>query len=138
MLTNSIAAQYLSACGLTRRRWSSQRADDLPILVTWPAAHSEKTQGFAVLLEWDAACEDHHSAAVRRVDTVNVLTWLGVIGEVLGLNLKARDVRAVLIDMSTLPIQAPSWRAWAIRLPPASTTAMFIGWPTHQRASPRL
>src|ERR1700730_2980214 len=28
-----------------------------------------------------------------------------------------------------LPIQAPSIRTWLTRFPPASTTAMFIGWP---------
>src|SRR5215217_5184796 len=31
--------------------------------------------------------------------------------------------------MSMLPSQAPSIRTCATRLPPASTTAMFIGWP---------
>jgi len=41
---------------------------------------------------------------------------------------KARAVKALLIEMSTLPIHAPSIRAWQTRLPPASTTAMFIGW----------
>ena len=41
----------------------------------------------------------------------------------------ARDVYALLIEMSMLPIHAPSIRACATRLPPASTTAMFIGWP---------
>src|SRR5829696_4680649 len=30
--------------------------------------------------------------------------------------------------MSMLPSQAPSMRTCATRLPPASTTAMFIGW----------
>src|ERR1700688_2047774 len=40
---------------------------------------------------------------------------------------KARDVNALLIEMSMLPIQAPSMRRWETRLPPSSTTAMFIG-----------
>src|SRR3954447_4988546 len=31
--------------------------------------------------------------------------------------------------MSMLPSQALSMRTWATRLPPASTTAMFMGWP---------
>jgi hypothetical protein len=39
----------------------------------------------------------------------------------------AFDVHALLIEMFTLPIQAPSCRTWATRFPPASTTAMFIG-----------
>src|SRR4051794_10219828 len=39
--------------------------------------------------------------------------------------------------MSTLPSQASSIRTCATRLPPASTTAMFIGWPISvARASP--
>src|SRR4051794_1865573 len=42
---------------------------------------------------------------------------------------KARLVQAFLIEMSTLPIHAPSIRTCATRLPPASATAMFIGWP---------
>ena len=41
----------------------------------------------------------------------------------------ARDVNAFLIEMSTLPSQAPSMRTWATRLPPSSATAMFIGCP---------
>jgi hypothetical protein len=40
---------------------------------------------------------------------------------------KAREVQALLIEMSTDPSHAPSMRAWATRLPPASTTAMFTG-----------
>src|ERR1700730_15176977 len=42
---------------------------------------------------------------------------------------KARAVNALLIEISMLPIQAPSIRTWLTRFPPASTTAMFIGWP---------
>src|SRR5690242_17254957 len=42
---------------------------------------------------------------------------------------KARDVKALLIEMSMLPIHAPSMRTCATRLPPPSTTAMFMGWP---------
>src|SRR5215469_16610294 len=42
---------------------------------------------------------------------------------------KARAVKALLMATSMLPIQAPSIRTWASRLPPPSTTAMFIGWP---------
>ena len=42
---------------------------------------------------------------------------------------KAREVKAFLIEMSMLPSQALSMRTWATRLPPASATAMFIGWP---------
>src|SRR5258708_14350802 len=40
---------------------------------------------------------------------------------------KAADVNALLIEMSMLPMQAPSMRTWDTRLPPSSTTAMFIG-----------
>jgi hypothetical protein len=39
---------------------------------------------------------------------------------------KKRAVRAFLMEISMLPSQAPSIRAKALRLPPASTTAMFI------------
>src|SRR5258707_166538 len=39
----------------------------------------------------------------------------------------ARAVHALLMEMSMLPIQAPSMRTCAMRFPPASTTAMFIG-----------
>jgi hypothetical protein len=42
---------------------------------------------------------------------------------------KARAVNAFLIEMSMLPIQASSIRTCATRFPPASATAMFIGWP---------
>ena len=42
---------------------------------------------------------------------------------------KARDVHAFLIEMSTLPIHAPSMRTCETRFPPASATAMFIGCP---------
>src|SRR5690606_13883869 len=41
----------------------------------------------------------------------------------------AREVQALLIEMSTEPSHAPSMRTWATRLPPASTTATFMGWP---------
>src|SRR6185369_2483412 len=37
---------------------------------------------------------------------------------------------ALLIETSTLPVQAPSIRTWETRLPSSSTTAMFIGWPS--------
>src|ERR1700687_2792709 len=40
---------------------------------------------------------------------------------------KARDVNALLIEMSMLPIHAPSRGTGETRLPPSSTTAMFIG-----------
>src|ERR1017187_2285519 len=40
---------------------------------------------------------------------------------------KARDVKALLIEISILPIQAPSIRTCATRFPPPSTTAIFIG-----------
>jgi len=40
---------------------------------------------------------------------------------------RTREVKALLIEMSTLPIQAPSMRTWETRLPPSSTTAMFMG-----------
>ena len=39
---------------------------------------------------------------------------------------KSRAVLAFLMAMSTEPSQAPSIRRKALRLPPASTTAMFI------------
>jgi hypothetical protein len=42
---------------------------------------------------------------------------------------KARDVYALLIEISMLPIQAPSIRTCAMRFPPSSTTAMFMGCP---------
>src|SRR5580704_6982948 len=42
---------------------------------------------------------------------------------------KAREVQAFLMEMSMEPIQALSMRTWAMRLPPASATAMFMGWP---------
>src|SRR5579863_6832921 len=42
---------------------------------------------------------------------------------------KARDVNALFMAMSMLPIQAPSMRSKATRFAPASTTAMFIGTP---------
>jgi hypothetical protein len=38
---------------------------------------------------------------------------------------EAREVKALLIEMSMLPIHAPSIRTCATRFPPASTTAMF-------------
>src|ERR1700744_6607906 len=41
----------------------------------------------------------------------------------------ARAVQALLIEMFTDPIHAPSMRTWATRLPPSSATAMFMGWP---------
>src|SRR5436190_20652424 len=41
----------------------------------------------------------------------------------------ALDVHALLIEISILPTQALSMRTCATRLPPESTTAMFIGWP---------
>src|SRR4029434_8677909 len=40
---------------------------------------------------------------------------------------KAREVKAFLMEISMLPIQASSIRTWATRFPPASATAMFIG-----------
>src|SRR5256885_306484 len=42
---------------------------------------------------------------------------------------KAREVKAFLIEMSTLPSQAPSILTCETRFPPASQTAMFIGCP---------
>src|SRR5438270_1496409 len=42
---------------------------------------------------------------------------------------KAREVQAFLMEMSMEPSQALSMRTWAMRLPPASATAMFMGWP---------
>jgi hypothetical protein len=42
---------------------------------------------------------------------------------------KARAVNALLIEMSMLPIGAPSIRMCATRLPPTSATAMLSGWP---------
>ena len=41
---------------------------------------------------------------------------------------KAREVNAFLIEMSMLPSHAPSILTCETRLPPASHTAMFIGW----------
>ena len=41
----------------------------------------------------------------------------------------AREVNALLMAISMLPIQAPSIRSKATRFAPASTTAMFIGTP---------
>src|SRR5690606_26191675 len=41
----------------------------------------------------------------------------------------ALEVKALLIEISILPIQAPSMRTWEIKFPPASTTAIFMGWP---------
>src|SRR5258705_2379267 len=42
---------------------------------------------------------------------------------------KAREVQAFLMEMSMEPSQALSMRTWAMRLPPASATAIFMGWP---------
>src|SRR5450755_1362147 len=42
---------------------------------------------------------------------------------------KARAVQALSMEMSMLPIQALSMRTCATRLPPKSTTAMFMGCP---------
>src|ERR1700730_12198976 len=42
---------------------------------------------------------------------------------------KARAVQALLMAMSMAPMRALSMRACATRLPPTSTTAMFIGQP---------
>src|ERR1700722_2533819 len=42
---------------------------------------------------------------------------------------KAFAVKALLMAMSMLPSHAPSMRAKAVRFAPASTTAIFIGWP---------
>jgi hypothetical protein len=42
---------------------------------------------------------------------------------------KALEVNALLIEISMLPIHAPSMRTCETRFPPPSTTAMFIGCP---------
>ena len=42
---------------------------------------------------------------------------------------KALEVKALLIEMSTLPIHAPSIRTCETGFPPPSTTAIFVGWP---------
>ena len=39
----------------------------------------------------------------------------------------AREVKALLMAILMLPIQAPSMRSKATRFAPASTTAMFMG-----------
>jgi hypothetical protein len=44
-------------------------------------------------------------------------------------DIEAFAVKALLMAMSMLPSHAPSMRANAVRLAPASTTAIFIGWP---------
>src|SRR5947209_2631158 len=54
--------------------------------------------------------------------------WLNSASSLVEIS-KARAVHAFLIEISTLPIHARSMRTCATRLPPASTTAMFIGWP---------
>src|SRR5665213_1298471 len=61
---------------------------DCLVLFAGAAADAEAADDFAVLLEGDAACEDHHLAAVGGVDAEELVAGLGVFAECLGFDVE--------------------------------------------------
>lgn len=100
-----------------------------PGLLAGAAAEADRTYDLAVALERYATGEDHYPPFAGDVDAEELLARLSIIGQVLSGDVERAGVNALLIEMSMLPIQAPSMRAWATRFPPASTTATLLGDP---------
>ena len=98
------------------------------ILLAAAAANAHRADDLAIALQRDPTGEDHHTAVIRAVDAEELAPGCAFSARSLVAGSNARAVNALLIEMSTLPIQAPSILTWAMRSPPASTTATFDGY----------
>jgi hypothetical protein len=64
------------------------------------------------------------------MDTKKRIAGLRVDPRSLVVMSKAREIQAFFCAMSMEPSQALAIRSKAMRLPPSSTTATFMGWPS--------
>jgi hypothetical protein len=66
---------------------------------------------------------------VGNVNSKKRLSRLTVSGKFCSRDVECTRGECLVDRMSMLPSYAPSILIWLTRFPPASTTAMFIGWP---------
>ena len=99
------------------------------VLVPATAAYADRAHHAIFALQRHAAGKSHDAAVVGHLDAEKLLARLRVRPQILGRQIEGAAGKRLVEAISTLPILAPSMRAWATKLPPASTTAIFSGWP---------
>jgi putative membrane protein len=96
-----IAGALWLASGLLRESGRAGFGDGL-VLLTRPAADADRPDHFPLSLQRNATGKDHHAAVIARMDSIELVTGLAVLGESAGLDVEgARSPRLVDRDVDT-------------------------------------
>jgi hypothetical protein len=103
---------------------------DCMVLFARAATYANRTDYFSIAFQGNPAREYYDPDVIRRMNPKELATGLRVLGQIFGRDVEgSRGIRVLDRNVDASRPRAPSIRAWAIRFPPASATAIFIGWP---------
>src|SRR5215210_5512036 len=122
----SMLRSYLLTCGALWLKRCCSRFCHLLILLDGAGAHADGTHDITVAAQGDAAGEDYEVPSMRVAKAEEGPSGLRLVHQVLCLALEG--YRSIgLIDRDGNAPDQSAILTWALRFPPASTTAMSMG-----------